>query len=200
VWSNLTTSDYHTSLAAAQRGVETGFREALHAGVGHLSEAPALPASGTVADAGAGPTAAPIPGVATYLVVPFEQPGIENPNFPDMTASLVKVMAGRNLTFKIAERIDQLTTIATAATLCSTYGASAIVVPAVFFNATGSLFGPTHVSTALSLDVISCQGEVLLHGLGTADATVRDAKQGIEDLIDHASGPALDQILSAPKP
>jgi hypothetical protein len=198
VWTNTSAADHATSLAHARSGVDDGYHDLMQTALTHLSEAPALPAY-SPATAGS-PVAAAAAGPATYLVVPVEQPGIAQANVPDMTQPLVKAMTARNLTFKTSASLDHLTTIATAGALCSANGATAIVVPAVYFDVAanmGSLFGGgAHATATLRLDVVSCQGVITTHATGTADGSVR-SNGDIVNLVGQAAGPALDQLGSA---
>ena len=190
---------YVPGTAGAQNlgaAVDECFRNAVKSAVADLAQAPAMPAidASTVAPP---PAAAPaaLPASAVYLLLPFAQPGIADPRSDDMTGSLTKALAGRNLAVKAGPSIDRLTTLAQAGALCSQAGANAIVVPSIRLEQTTKTYGE------LRLDLVSCDGRLLARGTGTGGAGSGWMNLGAKmvEASEKATPGALDELFPATK-
>ena len=99
---------------------------------------------------------------AKYLVVPFAQPGLAGPQAGDIMHSFMGKLEARKITATAAAPMDRLTVIATAQSLCTAAGASAIIVPALRIEQS-SFHGDSYAE--LRLDVVGCNGVVFAKAL-----------------------------------
>jgi hypothetical protein len=207
-WSTVTTGDQAPtgafSVGNLGAAVDAGFRSAAHdAAVARAAAnlAPAAPVAVPAIPASAAPaSAAPAAPPATYLLVPFEQPGIADPRGPDITNSLLTQLKARNLDVKLGTPVDHFSVVSNAPQLCAASGAQAIIVPDVRVEQS-SVTGRSHAS--LRLTQLSCAGALLGHGSGEADVGqlfMGNFGAAVVGVSERAMGPAIDQLFpAAPK-
>ncbi len=176
--------------------IDVGFRNATAVVVVALTKA--APPNAAPAQAPSSPAPAQLssasPSASTvYLLVPFEQPDLADPRAPDITRSLAGRFQQRHLTVKIGSPIDRLSAVATAPALCSSNGASAIVVPSV------RLEEAKRSHAELRLDLLDCSGQVRSSALSEADIGFAYGGKGMIKVAEDAMDPALDQLFS-PQP
>jgi len=202
-WSTTTVGDEAPtgafSVGNLGAAVDAAFRTAVQAaatarGTAGVPQTPA--AMVAAAPAAAAASAAP----STYLLIPFEQPGIADPRGPDVTHSLLARLQERKLDVKTASPVDHYAVVSNAPALCTNAGAQAIIVPDVRVEQS-SVTGRSHAQ--LRLTMLSCAGAVTAHG--TAEADMGQAFMGnfgatVVGVSERAMNPAIDQLFStAPK-
>ncbi|MBV8582311.1 MAG: hypothetical protein JOZ86_16935 [Candidatus Eremiobacteraeota bacterium] len=197
-WSTTTSGDQAPagafSVGNLGAAVDAAFRTAVQAAAtarAAASVSEAAPAPEAIASASPPPAAAP----STYVVVPFEQPGIADPRAPDVTHSLLAQLQQHKIDAKPGTPIDHLSTIAGAQQLCAANGAQAIIVPDVRVEQS-AVTGRSHASLRLSL--VSCSGVVLGHGTGEADIGqmfLGNFGAAIVGVSEKAMGPAIEQLF-----
>jgi hypothetical protein len=134
---------------------------------------------------------------STYVLVPFEQPGIADPRGADVTRSLLAKLQDRKLDVKTASPVDHYAVVANAPALCTTAGAQAIIVPDVRVEQS-SVTGHSHAS--LRLTMLNCGGAVIGHGAAEADmgqAFLGNFGAAVVGVSEKAMPAAIDQLLSA---
>jgi hypothetical protein len=178
--------------------IDVGFRNATAVVVVALTKAPPpnpAPALAAMTTSPAPPSPSNAAGSTLYLLVPFEQPDLADPRAPDITQSLAAKFQQRHLTAKIANPIDRLTAVATASELCSSNGATAIVVPSIRLEQAKRSYAE------LRLDLLDCNGRVVSSALSQADigwGLVYGGRAMVK-VAEDAMDPALDQLFS-PQP
>jgi hypothetical protein len=197
-WSTTTTGD-ETPTGAYSVGnlgaaVDAAFRTAVQAAAtarGSSHVAP-LPASGArTLSSTLGLPAAP----SSYLLVPFEQPGIADPRGADITHSLLVRLQENKRNVTVGMPIDHLTTPAGAQKLCAASGSQAIIVPDVRVEQS-SATSRSHASLRLTL--LNCNGAVVRHGSAEADigqVGIVNFGAGAVAVTEKAMGPAIDQLF-----
>lgn len=199
-WSKTTTADRNTSGFSSsnlQAVVDDAFN-------GAIGDATSAFAQATIADyPPASPAAAPPASVAhldpaaKYLVVPFAQPGLADPHAEEIMHPFMDKLEMRKITATAAAPMDRLTVIATAQSLCSAAGASAIIVPALRIEQS-SFHGDSYAE--LRLDVVGCSGVVLAKALGTANykrGTLNNFGADAVEVSEEAMDPALAQLFAS---
>ena len=200
-WSTTATGDQAPSgidsvgnLGAAIDGAfSSAVQDAAHAFA--IATIPATATARAVAPA-ASVTAKPGPG-STYLLLPFEQPGVADPRAPDITHSMLLQLQEHKLTVKVGTPIDHFSAVATAGDLCASNGAQAIIVPNVRVEQS-SFSGRSHASLHLAL--LNCNGAVLGHASGEADmgnGFIHNFGAAVVGVSERAMGPAIDQLFPA---
>jgi hypothetical protein len=197
-WSKTTTADRNTSGFTAAN-LDAFVDDAYN---GAIADATAAFAQATIADYPPASPAADPPASAThldpaakYLVVPFAQPGLADPRADDILHSFMSKLDARKITATAAAPIDRLTVIATAQSLCTAAGASAIIVPFLRIEQS-SFHGDSYAE--LRLDVVGCNGQVLAKALGTANykrSTIRNFGADAVAVSEQAMDPALTQLF-----
>jgi hypothetical protein len=201
-WSTTTTGDEAPagafSVGNLGSAVDAAFRTAVQAAA--KARAAAVVAQSAVT---AGPAVVASPAAATtpssYVLVPFEQPGIADPRAPDVTHSLLAQLQQRNLDVKVGTPIDHLAAVAGSQQLCAGSGAQAIIVPDVRVEQSSET-GRSHASLRLSL--LSCTGRVLGHGSAEADmgqAFLGNFGATVVAVSERAMGPAIEQLFPIAK-
>lgn len=197
-WSTTTTGDEAPtgafSVGNLGAAVDAAFRTAIQAASTARAGANIAP-SAVPAAAAAPVSAAPPATPSSYLLVPFEQPGIGDPRGADITRSLLTKLQEHKLDVKAGTPIDHFSAVANAAQLCTASGTQAIVVPDVRVEQS-SVTGRSHAQLRLTL--LSCSGSVLGHG--TAEADMGQAFMGnfgatVVGVSERAMGPAIDQLF-----
>ncbi len=158
-------------------------------GAGSVPQTPVTPVPAATASSAA--TASP----STYLLLPFEQPGIADPRGADMTHSLLTQLQEHKLDVKVGTPLDHLAAITGAQQLCTGSGAQAIIVPNVRIEQS-SFKGRSHASLRLSL--LSCTGSLLGHGAAEADmgqVFIRNFGASVVGVTERAMGPAIEQLF-----
>ena len=199
-WSTTATGDQAPSgidsvgnLGAAIDGAfSSAVQDAAHA----FATATIPAAAAVIAAAPASAPAKPGPG-STYLMLPFEQPGVADPRAPDITHSMLLQLQQHKLNVKVGTPIDHFSAVATAGELCAANGAQAIIVPSVRVEQS-SFSGRSHASLHLAL--LNCNGAVLGHGAGEADmgsGFIHNFGAAVVGVSERAMGPAIDQLFPA---
>jgi hypothetical protein len=132
---------------------------------------------------------------AKYLVVPFAQPDLADPRADDILHSFMGKLEARKITATAAAPMDRLTVIASAKSLCTAAGASAIIVPSLRIEQS-SFHGDSYAE--LRLDVVGCNGQILAKALGTANykrGTIRNFGADAVAVSEQAMDPALTQLF-----
>lgn len=145
---------------------------------------------------------APTPGAsASYLVLPFAQPKIEDPYANDITHSFMTQLEQRKIVAKPGASIDALTVIATAPALCAQNGVQGIIVPAMRIEQS-SFNGRSHGVVRLAL--VNCDGTILAHAVGDADmgasGFITNFGARAVGVAERAMIPALDRLFPSTKP
>lgn len=197
-WSKTTTADRNTS-GFTSANLDAVVDDAFNGAIGDATSAfaQATIADYPAANAAADPPASPahLDPAAKYLVVPFAQPGIADPRADDIMHSFMGKLETRKITATAAAPMDRLTVIATAQSLCTAAGASAIIVPALRIEQS-SFHGDSYAE--LHLDVVGCNGQVLVKALGTANykrGTIRNFGADAVEVSEQAMDPALAQLF-----
>jgi hypothetical protein len=199
-WTITTTGDEAPtgafSVGNLGAAVDAAFRTALQAAATARAAAN-VPQTAASAVAAAPAPAAPAPPPSSYLLVPFEQPGIADPRGPDITRSLLAKLQEHKLDVKAGVALDHFTVVKNAPRLCSDFGTQAIIVPDVRVEQS-SVTGRSHASLRLTL--LNCSGSVLRHG--AAEADVGQVFMGnfgatVVGVSEKAMGPAIDQLFPA---
>ncbi len=197
-WSKTTSADRNTSgfsAANLDAVVDDAFSGAISDATSAFAQAAIAdypPASPAVDPPG---SAAHLDPAAKYLVVPFAQPGLADPRADDIMHSFMGKLETRKITATAAAPMDRLTVIATAKSLCTAGGASAIIVPSLRIEQS-SFHGESYAE--LRLDVVGCNGEVLAKALGTANykrGTIRNFGADAVEVSEQAMDPALTQLF-----
>lgn len=174
--------------------IDVGFRNATAVVVVALTKAaPPNPAQAAIPPPPAQPSSSGPAASSVYLLVPFEQPDLADPRASDITRSLAGKLQERHLTVKIGSPIDRLTAVATALVLCSSSGASAIIVSSI------RLEQAKRSHAELRLDLLDCSGHVVSSALSEADIGFAYGGKGMIRVAENAMDPALDQLFS-PQP
>ncbi|HEY0394440.1 MAG TPA: hypothetical protein VGD01_08075 [Candidatus Elarobacter sp.] len=202
-WSTVTTGDQAPagafSVGNLGAAVDAAFRSAAHDAVAARAAATIAPAA-PVAVPAAPASAAPATPPSTYLLVPFEQPGIADPRGADITNSMLTQLKARNLDVRLGTPVDHFSVVSNGATLCAASGAQAMIVPDVRVEQS-SMTGRSHASLRLTL--LSCGGALLGHGAGEADVGqlfMGNFGAAVVGVSERAMGPAIDQLFpNAPK-
>jgi hypothetical protein len=198
-WSTTATGDEAPagafSVGNLGAAVDAAFRAAVHAAAQARGAASVPQPLLLTAATPTTPASAATP--STYLLVPFEQPGISDPRGADITRSLLTRLQERKLDVKAGTPIDHLTAVSGAPQLCSENGAQAIIIPDVRVEQS-SVTGRSHASLRLTL--LNCSGS--LSGHGTAEADMGQAFMGnfgatVVGVSERAMGPAIDQLFPA---
>ncbi len=197
-WSKTTTADRTTS-GFTSSNLDAVVDDAFN---GAIADATSAFAQATIADyppakpaADPPASAAHLDPAAKYLVVPFAQPGLADPHADDIMHSFMGKLETRKITATAAAPMDRLTVIATAQSLCSAAGASAIIVPSLRIEQS-SFHGDSYAE--LRLDVVGCNGVVLAKSLGTANykrGTLRNFGADAVEVSEMAMDPALTQLF-----
>ena len=200
-WSTTTVGDEAPtgafSVGNLGAAVDAAFRTAVQAAATTRAAANVAQTPATVAAAPAATAAATTAAPSTYLLIPFEQPGIADPRGPDVTHSLLARLQERKLDVKTASPVDHYAVVANAPALCTNVGAQAIIVPDVRVEQS-SVTGRSHAS--LRLTMLSCAGAVLAHGTAEADmgqAFMVNFGATVVGVSERAMNPAIDQLFSA---
>jgi hypothetical protein len=195
-WTTTTTGDEAPtgafSVGNLGAAVDAAFRTAIdaaaHARAGaSIAQSPAPPAATA--------PASPAPAPSTYLLIPFEQPGIADPRGADVTHSLLTQLQQHKLDVKVFDPIDHFTAVARAPQLCAGTGTQAIIVPNVRVEQS-SATGRSHASLHHSL--LSCGGSVLGHGAAEADmgnGFIGNFGAAVVGVSERAMGPAIEQLF-----
>ncbi|MBV8150746.1 MAG: hypothetical protein JOY59_04250 [Candidatus Eremiobacteraeota bacterium] len=158
-------------------------------------------AASVAAPPAAAPVAAvPVPAtVSSYLLVPFEQPGIADPHASDLTNSLQTKLKEHKLDVKTGAPVDHLSVVSTASQLCTSSGAQAIIVPGVRIEQS-SVTGRSHA--AMRLTLMSCGGTIVRESTAEADmgqAFMYNFGAAVVNVSEQAMSPAIDQLFPASK-
>ncbi|HEY5340301.1 MAG TPA: hypothetical protein VIK27_04675 [Candidatus Aquilonibacter sp.] len=127
--------------------------------------------------------------------MPFAQPGLADPRADEIMHSFMGKLETRKIAATAAAPLDRLTVIATAQSLCTAAGASAIIVPALRIEQS-SFHGASYAE--LRLDVVGCNGQVLAKALATANfkrITIRNFGADAVDVSEQAMDQALAQLF-----
>ncbi|TAM76263.1 hypothetical protein EPN44_05980 [bacterium] len=205
-WSTATTADQMPSgvdsVGNVGAAIDVAFSSAVQAAV-HAFATATVTQSPTMTQTPADPAAStPTPTVAatpqaqsTYLLLPFEQPGVADPRAADITHSLLTQLQQRKLNVKVGMPIDHLSAIADAQQLCTGSGAQTIIIPNVRIEQS-SYTGRSHA--ALRLTSLSCNGSVLGHGFAQADmgnGFINNFGAAAVGVSERAMGPAIEQLF-----
>jgi hypothetical protein len=203
-WTTTTTGDEAPSGAFSVGNlgsyVDAAFRTAAKAAAVARGAATIPPSA--VATSAAPPAAAPAT-IASYLLLPVEEPGIADPRGPDISHSLLTQLQARKLDVKMGTSIDHVTAVTSAPQLCAAGGTQAIIVPNVRVEQS-SFNGRSHAQMRLAL--LSCGGGVMRHGVGEADmgsGFIRNFGAAVVGVSERAMIPAIDQLFpstAAPAP
>jgi hypothetical protein len=197
-WTTTTTGDEAPtgafSVGNLGGAVDAAFRTAVQAAATARGTA-SVPqtAANAVPAAAASPAAAAAP--STYVLIPFEQPGLADPRGGDMTHSLLGQLQQQKLDVKVGPSIDHVTAVARAQQLCTGTDTQAIIVPNVRIEQS-SATGRSHASLRLTL--LSCGGGVLRHGAAEADmgnGFIRNFGAAVVGVTERAMGPAIEQLF-----
>ncbi len=196
-WSTTTTGDEAPSGAFSVgnlgAAVDAAFRTAVTAAATARAAANVPQTAATVAAPAAAPAAPATP--TTYLLVPFEQPGIADPRGADVTRSLLTRLQQHKLDVKAGTPMDHFAAVTGAAQLCAANGTQAIIVPDVRVEQS-SATGRSHASLRLSL--LSCSGSVLGHGAAEADmgnGFLGNFGSAVVGVSERAMDPAIEQLF-----
>jgi hypothetical protein len=197
-WTTTTTGDEAPagafSVGNLGAAVDAAFRTALTAAAAARASANVAPGPAPApAVAPASPAAAVTP--SSYLLVPFEQPGIADPRGPDITRSLLTKLQEYKLNVTAGPSIDHFSAVTNAAQLCSAGSAQAIIVPNVRIEQS-SATGRSHAS--LRLVLLSCTGSVLGHGDAEADmgqAFINNFGAAAVGVTERAMEPAIQKLF-----
>jgi hypothetical protein len=135
------------------------------------------------------------PPPLTYLLVPYEQPGISDPRGSDITHSLLTALQKKSLTVVAGKPVDHETTIASAGQLCTENKAQNIIVPDIRIEQS-SYTGRSHASMLLTL--LDCNGAVVSHGAGEADmgsGFMANFGAAVVGVTERAMPPAIAQLF-----
>jgi hypothetical protein len=205
-WTTTTTGDEAPSGAFSVgnlgAAVDAAFRKAAHDAVAARATASAAQTAPiAVAVVAPASPAAPAAPVSTYVLVPFEQPGIADPRGADVTHSLLTQLQARKLDVKTVAPIDHFAAVANAPRLCTDNAAQAILVPNVRVEQS-SATGRSHA--ALRLSLLSCTGALVRQSTAEADmgnGFLGNFGSAVVGVAERAMGPALDQLFpNAPAP
>lgn len=194
-WTTTTVSDEAPSDMPRIRNLGTviddGFARALHdAAVARASATVGRTPTGAVAASPAGAPATP----PTYLLLPFEEPGIGDAHAAQITHSFLLRLQQRKLNVTVGTPMDHITAVAAAPSLCSASGAQAIIVPKVRLEQSVET-ARSHAAMRLSL--LSCSGKTLARGVGDADVGhIYMFDAAFVAVSERAMGPALDQLFA----
>ncbi len=208
-WSTTTTGDQSPggldSAGNLGAAVDAAFRSAILDAVHDFAAAspatqPAAPAAIAATPAtlaAAAPSATP----SSYVLLSFAQPKMADPRAADITQSLLKHLQANQLNVVVASTpIDHLTTIASAAALCSSYNAQAIIVPDIRIEQS-SFTGRSYA--ALHLTQVDCKGTLTASGSGRADmgnGFIGNFGAAAVGVSERAMDPAIAELLGKTPP
>ncbi|GAC1390276.1 MAG: hypothetical protein NVSMB31_07130 [Vulcanimicrobiaceae bacterium] len=188
----------------------------------------AVPVGSQTLPAAVSPTSAAAPAAAptaaTWVVIPFGEPGSNDGHLESATTALTKELQAHGITFALATIQPHASVASSAATLCSTYKGSQIVMGTYHADQTNKINklawfmplvvvasgamneAPTHA--IVKLDELDCTGAVTKHVQGdgnkthhgtNADATVVDTiALAMHQATDLITGVTVPDTVSTP--
>jgi hypothetical protein len=155
---------------------------------------------------------------APFVLIPFGESDAKDRHLADATNSLVKEMQAHGVTAVLAPAPMQGDVATSAASLCATYKASAIImgtyhadqtnkvnklaffVPAAAVLAGGMSYAPTHA--IVKLDQLDCAGKITKHVQGDGNLTHhgQNADSTVTDTIGSAMHQAADRLTGVTTP
>ncbi len=149
----------------------------------------------------AAPVPSPTPSSATasFLLVPYQEPGSTDPHAAAITTDIARDLAASGIKAVVGSPMNHLRAVADAAKLCSTYHTAGLLIPDGRYEQTMKRFSitffltilryPTHA--ALRVDEVGCSGRVHSSAVATGDA----APSGVDSVGNL--GAAVDTAFRA---